>query len=195
MRKATERNARGSAIFVALLLAVSPTLGCGSGHGVGSAGAEGGTTPAAPTRLYSRFAGGSGTPATSLTLALDHPTSASSTGGGTSALANDGNASTAWLAASNDGSATWQVFLEQSHSVNTLEVTFPTTGNYRYAIAVSPDGNAWTTAVDQSLTTSTAETQRATGNFGTNIQYVRVAFVGLPSGQPAGLAEVVVGGT
>jgi beta-galactosidase len=154
-----------------------------------------GTTPAAPTRTYSRYAGGSATTTTDLTLALNHPTSASSSGGTTTpALANDGNAGTAWQAAGTDTTAWWQLFLEVARTVNTLQVTFPAAGNYRYTIAVSSDGKTWTTAVDQSQTTSTAQTQRATGSFGSNISYVRVSFVGVPAGQPAGLAEVVVGG-
>jgi beta-galactosidase len=154
-----------------------------------------GVTPPAPTRTYTRFSGGT-PPQTTLTVALNRPTSASSTATSTtSAAANDGNTSTAWLASSTDSSAWWRVFLEGSFSVNTLEVTFPTAGNYRYTIAVSSDGSTWTTAVDQSQTTSTAQTQRATGNFGSSIQYVRVNFVGLPAGQAAGIAELVVGGT
>jgi len=154
-----------------------------------------GVTPPAPTRTYTRFSGGT-PPQTTLTVALNRPTSASSTATSTtSAAANDGNTATAWLASSTDSSPWWRVFLEGSFSVNTLEVTFPTAGNYRYTIAVSSDGSIWTTAVDQSQTTSTAQTQRATGSFGSSIQYVRVNFVGLPSGQPAGIAELVVGGT
>jgi beta-galactosidase len=152
-----------------------------------------GVTPAAPIRPYTRYAG-SGTTTTSLTLALDHPTSASSTGMGTSALANDGDPSTSWIAAAGDASPWWQLQLEVSRTINTLEVTFPAAGNYRYTITTSPDGKTWTTAVDQSQTTNTAQTQRATGSFGSNIQFVRVNFTGLPQGQPAGLAEVVVGG-
>ncbi len=154
-----------------------------------------GSTPSTPIRPYSRYTGDNSTTTTSLTLALNHPTSASSTGAGTSANANDGDTGTAWLAASNDTSAWWQLSLEVARTINTLEVTFPTAGNYRYTIAISSDGKTWTTAVDQSQTTSTAQTQRATGTFGTNIQYVRVNFVGVPPGQPAGLAEVVAGGT
>lgn len=153
-----------------------------------------GTTPAPPIRPYSRYTSGNET-TTSLTLALNHPTSASSTGTGTSALANDGSATSAWTAASTDTSAWWQLLLEVARTINTLEVTFPAPGNYRYTVAISSDGKSWTTAVDQSQSTSTAQTQRATGNFGTNIQYIRVKFVGLPAGKPAGLAEVVVGGT
>jgi hypothetical protein len=78
--------------------------------------------------------------------------------------------------------------------VSTIDLTFPAAGNYRYTVAVSSDGSAWTTVVDQSQTTSTKQQQSFTGNFGTAVQYVRVNFVGEPSGQPAGIAEVVVGG-
>ena len=154
-----------------------------------------GTTPQAPTRMYSRYMGGSGTTTTDLTLALNHPTSSSSNSGGTTpALANDGNPSTAWQAASTDSSAWWQLFLEVSRTVNTLQVTFPSAGNYRYTIGVSSNGTSWTSVVDQSQTTSTAQTQRFAGTFGSSISYVRVTFIGVPAGQPAGLAELVVGG-
>ncbi|HVY36947.1 MAG TPA: glycoside hydrolase family 2 TIM barrel-domain containing protein [Polyangia bacterium] len=153
-----------------------------------------GVTLAPPLRAYSRYAGNGGPGTTSLTLALNHPTSASSTGTGTTALANDGDTATSWTAAAGDANPWWQLLLEVSRTVNTLEVTFPAPGNYRYTISVSPDGKTWTTAVDQSQTTSTAQTQRATGSFGSNVLYVRVNFVGVPPGQQAGLAEVVVGG-
>ncbi len=82
-----------------------------------------------------------------------------------------------------------------SRQVNVIELTFPTAGSFRYTIDVSSNGSSWTTVVDQSQNPSTAQTQRATGNFGSGVQYVRVNFVGLPAGQPAGLSEVVVGGT
>jgi beta-galactosidase len=161
----------------------------------GSPAFEPGVTPSTPLRTYSRYTGGTVSPVSSLTLALNHPTSASTTGSGTSASANDGSTTTSWTAASTDTSAWWQVFLEVGRSVSTIEVTFPSADNYRYTIAVSSDGKTWTTTVDQSQTTSTSQTQRATGSFGSNIQYVQVNFVGLPAGKPAGLAELVVGGT
>ena len=142
-----------------------------------------GATPAAPIRPYTRYWARDAT--TSLTLALNHPTSASSTGMGTSALANDGDTSTSWIAATSDTAAWWQLQLEVSRTVNTLEVTFPSGGQLPVTITTSPDGKTWTTAVDQSQTTNTAQTQRATGSFGSNVQYVRVNFVGLPAGQPA----------
>ncbi len=152
-----------------------------------------GSTPPTAPRPYVRYTGSTTPPATSSTLALNHPTSASSTGSGTSALANDGDGSTVWTASSTDTSAWWQVSLEANRTVTLIEVTFPAAANYRYTIAVSTDGQKWTTASDQSATTSTAQTQRATGTW-SGVQYVRVNFSGTPSGQPAGLAEVVVSG-
>ena len=71
-----------------------------------------------------------------------------------------------------------------------MQLTFPTAGNYRYTIDVSPDGTQWTTKVDQSQNTSTAQTRTATTSFGAGIGFVRVSF----TGQPAGLAEVAVSG-
>jgi alpha-L-fucosidase len=74
--------------------------------------------------------------------------------------------------------------------VSSVQLTFPTAANYRYTIDVSPDGTQWTTAVDQSATTSTAQTRTATTGFGSGVGFVRVSF----TGQPAGLSEVVVSG-
>jgi hypothetical protein len=154
-----------------------------------------GETPASPVRPYVRFASDSLPQDAALTLALDHPTRASSTAGGTPASANDGNPGSAWLAESGDSSSWWQVNLEQSRTLNTIELTFPAAGNYRYTIAVSSDGVSWATVVDESHGTNTARTRRVTGSFGSFIQYLRVNFTGLPPGQPAGLTEVVLGGT
>jgi len=152
-----------------------------------------GSTPPTAPRPYVRYTGSTTPPATTSTLALNHPTSASSTGSGTSALANDGDGSTVWTASSTDTAAWWQVSLEANRTVTLIEVTFPAAANYRYTIAVSTDGQKWTMASDQSATTSTAQTQRATGTW-SGVQYVRVNFAGTPSGKPAGLAEVVVSG-
>jgi hypothetical protein len=81
--------------------------------------------------------------------------------------------------------------LESTYTVSSVQLTFPTAANYRYTIDVSPDGTQWTTKVDQSQNTSTAQTRTATTSFGTGIGFVRVSF----TGQPAGLAEVAVTGT
>jgi beta-galactosidase len=149
---------------------------------------EGVTKPTA-ARPYTRYTG-SGTSSSSQTLALDRPTNASSNAG-TASNGNDGDTTTSWQAASTDASPWWQVFLESSYTVSSVQLTFPTADNYRYTIDVSPDGTQWTTKVDQSQNTSTSQTRTATTAFGSGISYVRVSF----TGQPAGLAEIAVTGT
>ena len=149
---------------------------------------EGVTKPTA-ARPYTRYTG-SGTSSSSQTLALDRPTNASSNAG-TASNGNDGDTTTSWQAASTDASPWWQVFLESSYTVSSVQLTFPTADNYRYTIDVSPDGTQWTTKVDQSQNTSTSQTRTATTTFGSGISYVRVSF----TGQPAGLAEIAVTGT
>jgi len=154
-----------------------------------------GVTPPVADRPYSRTISAPPPPPTNtLLLALNRPTSASSTASGTSASANDGNTNTIWLAASADSNAWWGVSLETVYAVNMIELTFPTNGNYRYTISTSSDGSTWNTVVNQSSNSNTDQTRRAVGNFGSSVGYVRVNFVGLPPGQPPGLAEVSVGG-
>ena len=147
-----------------------------------------GVTPPTAARPYARYTG-SGTVATSQTLALNRPSDASSNAG-TSGNANDGDTTTSWVSAATDTKPTWTLSLESTYTISSVQLTFPTAANYRYTIDVSPDGTQWTTAVDQSTTTSTAQTRTATTGFGTGTGFVRVSF----TGQPAGLSEVVLSG-
>ena len=148
-----------------------------------------GVTPPTAARPYTRYTSG-GSAGTSQTLALNRPTSASSNAG-TAGSGNDGDTTTSWQAATTDTNPWWSVSLESTYTVSSVQLTFPTAANYRYTIDVSPDGTQWTTKVDQSQNTSTAQTRTATANFGTGIGFVRVSF----TGQPAGLAEVAVSGS
>jgi len=148
-----------------------------------------GVTPPTAARPYTRYTSG-GTVGTSQTLALNRPTSASSNAG-TAGNGNDGDATTSWQAATTDATPWWSVSLESTYTVSSVQLTFPTAANYRYTIDVSADGTQWTTKVDESQNTSTAQTRTATTNFGTGIGFVRVSF----TGQPAGLAEIAVSGT
>lgn len=119
-----------------------------------------------------------------------HPTDASSTTSDTYSMnINDGSVDTVWKAASSDKAWCW-ISLENSFDLDAFRLTFPTSGNYRYTIDVSSDGNQWRTVVDESKSTSTAQVRCATGKF-PSIQTVRVSFVGGPS---AGLAELEVSG-
>ena len=148
-----------------------------------------GVTPPTAARPYVRYTSG-GSAGTSQTLALNRPTDASSNAG-TASDGNDGDTTTSWQAATTDTTPWWSVSLESTYTVSSVQLTFPTAANYRYTIDVSPDGTQWTTKVDQSQNTSTAQTRTATTSFGTGIGFVRVSF----TGQPAGLAEVAVTGT
>ena len=153
-----------------------------------------GVSPPVPNRPYSRFTVAS-TNTISMTVALNRPTSATSSANGTaSALANDGDTNTFWQAASSDTNASWQVFLEASYAVKIIELTFPTNANYQYTIDVSSNGTAWSKVVDQWQTVDTDQTRCSIGNFGDNIQYVGVNFTNLPAGLIPALAEVAVGG-
>ena len=148
-----------------------------------------GVTPPTAARPYTRYTGG-GSAGTSQTLALNRPASASSNAG-TAGYGNDGDTTTSWQAATTDTAPWWSVSLESTYTVSSVQLTFPTAANYRYTIDVSPDGTQWTTKVDQSQNTSTAQTRTATASFGTGIGFVRVSF----TGPPAGLAEIAVSGT
>lgn len=155
-----------------------------------------GSTALVASRPYARYTGTlSQTASTSMLLAQNRPTQASSTAPGCpSSQANDGNASTIWQAADSNPNAWWLAALEMSYQINRFQITFPTAGNYRYRIEVSSDGVNFVTAVDQSQTTNTDQTRTATGNFGSGIGFVRVRFTGLPAGVNAGIAEFYVGG-
>ena len=152
-----------------------------------------GVTPPVAARPYSRYTGSS-SGSSALTLALNRPTSASSTGSGISGNGNDGDTNTVWQAASTDSNAWWQVSLEATYAVNMVDITFPTSANYSYTISVSPDGSTWTKVVDQSQNSNTDQERRAVGNFGSSVNYVRVNFTNLPAGLIPALAEVSVGG-
>ena len=154
-----------------------------------------GVTPPAQTMLYSRF---NGTitlpPAHSNQLALNHPTFVSSTGAGSSANVDDGDTNTIWQAVGTDTNAWWQINLENIYQIDTVQVVFPTAGNFHYLIQLSADDVNWTTVVDQSQNSNTNQSRTAVGNFGSDIQYLRVQFTNVPAGLTPALAEVVVGG-
>ena len=126
-------------------------------------------------------------------LALNQPTT-SSTDVILSANANDGNTNTIWQAAGSDSNAWWQVAFQGVFQVDSVQLVFPTPGNYQYQILVSADNVNWTMVVDQSQTSDSDQSRTAVGNFGSGIGYVRVQFTNMPPGLVPGLAEVTVGG-
>jgi hypothetical protein len=135
--------------------------------------------------------------ARSVNLAADRPTKASSVAANSNAAnINDGAANTSWRAATADPAPWVQVDLENTYTLSHAELTFPDADNYRFKIAVSANGTAWTTIVDQSNADCKIRKREFTGEFGKGIRFIRVIFTGLPPGKPAGLSEIAVeGGT
>jgi autotransporter-associated beta strand protein len=153
-----------------------------------------GVTPPAQSMPYSRFTGSvTQPPVHSYQLALNQPTSAS-TAAGSSSSANDGDTNTLWQAAGTDTNAWWLVNFQLAFQVDSVQLIFPTLGNYHYQIQFSGDNVNWATAVDQSQNNSFEKSRTAVGNFGGGIQYLRVQFTNMAAGLTPALAEVVVAG-
>jgi Glycoside hydrolase family 2 C-terminal domain 5/F5/8 type C domain/Domain of unknown function (DUF4982) len=123
------------------------------------------------------------TPGAGANLALGKPASADSeeTGkGNVAANGNDGSTTTRWCA--NDGNTGhwWQVDLGAAFSLSRSEVMWEFSGRvYRYRVEVSSNGTTWTTVVDKTANTSTAQTQ--TDPFSATARYVRITVTGLPA--------------
>ena len=172
-------------------------------HTAGAPAFVPGATPSVPDRPYSRHAarppaGAAPEPGTASpggdVLALNRPTQASSAAADApSALANDGDLSTAWRAAAATDQS-FEVFLEVAYDVQRITLVFPKEARHRYHIDVSTDGATWREVVDQSAATDTARRRAHAGDFGRGVVRVRVRFV-VPTGGPVPeLAELQVGG-
>jgi beta-galactosidase len=122
-----------------------------------------------------------GTPSTNLALNRTASADSEETGkGNTAAKGNDGSTATRWCA--NDGNLNhwWKVDLGASHSLTGSEVMWEFGGRvYKYRVEVSTDNTTWTTMVDKTNNTSTAQTQ--TDNFSATARYVRITVTGLPT--------------
>ncbi len=154
-----------------------------------------GQTPVAPNRPYARFVRTAATAAGNQNIALNRPTSASSEAPGHSgALAVDGNASSYWSATTASPGAWWQVDLEQPHTLETIETTFPAVGNFRYKIEGSADGAAWTLLVDQTRAVGTDQTRIDAFPPDSHFQFVRLTFTGLPADRSPAIGEVKIKG-
>ena len=106
---------------------------------------------------------------------------------------NDGNTGTRWSANDANTNHWWQVDLGGLCNLTADEVIWPTNGVvYNYIVAVSLDDVNWTTVVNKSANTSTAQDQSdvylATG------RYVRITVTGLPTGNWASFNEFRVFG-
>jgi beta-galactosidase len=125
----------------------------------------------------------------------DKPTRASSEAPGHSGrLADDGDATTSWLATADDHSPWWQVDLERLCVLSAVNLTFPSPGDYRFKIEVSDDGQTWRTAADQTRAADTDQTRLIRLPSGSRGQFVRVTFTAAPAGATAGLSEFEITG-
>ncbi|MHA4779046.1 discoidin domain-containing protein [Streptomyces sp. MSC1_001] len=116
-----------------------------------------------------------GRPSARIDVALNKPASASSNGLA-AALANDGDQSSAWIAANRDPHW-WMVDLGSPHDVNTIRTRWEANAAYRFTVEASADKQTWTRIVDRSSNTATSQpySDAVTAN---GVRYVRVNFIG-----------------
>jgi hypothetical protein len=156
-----------------------------------------GKTPTVKSRPYVRFekptevvAEGS----TNVVFGRDNPTLASSQALGHSArLANDGDISTFWQATKEETNSWWQMDLERILTVRKTRLLFPTEGDHRYKIELSPDQIKWNLFADESRKPLPG-TNEVNAGFGTTGRFLRVTLNGNTAKQPASLSEVQVWG-
>ncbi|HTV61891.1 MAG TPA: GH92 family glycosyl hydrolase [Verrucomicrobiae bacterium] len=127
-------------------------------------------------------------------LALNRPASADSQEPGyPPSFGNDGNLSTRWSAADGNSNHWWEVDLGSLCNLTGDEVVWQNNGIiYDYTVAVSMDNTNWTTVVDKTANTSTAQDQADV--FAAAGRYVRIIVTGLPSGDWASFYEFRVFG-
>jgi hypothetical protein len=156
-----------------------------------------GKTPSVKPRPYLRFSAGQGS-ASTLTLGMNNPTTASSEAPGHSGrLANDGSSATFWQAKPGDANAWLQIDLERIVTAGKTKLVFPTQGNWRYKVEISEDGeHDWKVITDQTQTAGTTQEQSdvVEGN-PPNGRFLRVTITGTPEGQAPAIAEVELTGT
>jgi hypothetical protein len=148
-------------------------------------------------RPYLRFSAAQGG-ASTLTLGMNNPTTASSEAPGHSGrLANDGTSATFWQAKVGDTNAWLQIDLERIVIAGKTKLIFPTEGNWRYKVEISDDGETnWKLITDQTQSAGTTkeridvvQSNPPTGRF------LRVTITGAPEGQAPAIAEVELTGT
>ena len=151
------------------------------------------STPIPPTSTPTLTSTPTSTPIPT-NLALNKTASAdSSQSSNPPARGNDGSTSTRWSAANANLNHWWMVDLGAIRTLTSSQVMWQTNGVvYKYRVEVSNTGNnnSWTTVVDKTNNTSTAQTQ--TDTFSANGRYVRITVTGLQSGSSASFYEFQV---
>ena len=116
--------------------------------------------------------------------------------GNTAANGNDGNTGTRWCASSATMPQWWKVDLGASKTIGEVEIMFQATGSsgncYNFTVETSADNNTWTTGVDKSTNTNTAQTQAY--SFNATARYVRITIKKAPGTNWASLYEFRVFG-
>jgi len=116
--------------------------------------------------------------------------------GNEAAKAKDNNTGTRWCASSSSMPQWWKVDLGSSKTVSAFEMMFEKTGTsgdcYDFKIEVSTNNTTWTTAVDRSTNTNTAQTQAYSWT-GT-ARYVRITINDAPGNYWASIYECGVYG-
>jgi beta-galactosidase len=154
-----------------------------------------GKTPAVKPRPYERYTGTSASAAL-MNYGKANPTRASSEAAEHSGrLGNDGDAATFWQAEAKDTNAWYQVDLERNVAISKTKVTFPSEGNWRYKIEISPDGNGnWTLFADQTGGAVRGAERTDTAQTAVAGRFVRISIIETPAGQAAAVAELEASG-
>ena len=116
--------------------------------------------------------------------------------GNAAANGNDGNTGTRWCASSATMPQWWKVDLGASKTIGEVEIMFQAAGSsgncYTFTVETSPDNNTWTTGVDKSSNTNTAQTQAY--SFNATARYVRITIKKAPGTNWASFYEFRVFG-
>ena len=154
-----------------------------------------GESPLTPDRPYIRFTKASTPITVGANIALNRPTLASREAAGHSAkLAVDGDLNTGWQPTNTSENPWWQVDLEGLNSVQSIDITFGSKGNYRYKIDGSGEGVTWVLLKDQTQTANTDQHRVETCANNQHIRYVRITLTGGVSNQPTLIEEVKIQG-
>jgi len=108
--------------------------------------------------------------------------------------ANDGDYSTRWCATNGGVDKWWSVDLGTSYNLSEFGIKWESASVYQYKIDVSSNNMTWTTAVDRTSNTNTAQYQSGeiTGN---GVRYVRLTVTGLTGSNWASFYEFELFGT
>ena len=152
-----------------------------------------GKTPQMKARPYVRYEGDTGTISNEdIVLGLENPTDASSEAAGkTGRFGNDGNPATYWEAANNKPGEWWQVDMERIVTIDKVNLSFPSEGDWRYKIETSEDRQKWQLIVDDSKFPQSIQIKSETCASIVG-RYVRITILNMPPNTPPRISEVQI---